>query len=148
MTLSMQLHAEYPCICMMSSHVLTWLMSCIYMTSLTVMHPHVSIKGEQKIYIFSKKCVFHVDAWHWLPYEYIDFLTVDPPIDLLSFMSEHTQNLFKKGPVLDQSTSYQTDHCSINSKLCYNYTFPAWKLYPWEPWSSCPTTARAYLHTE
>ncbi len=44
--------------------------------------------------------------------------------DLLSFMPLHTQNLFSKSDVLDQSTSSQTNHYSINSKLCFQTTTP------------------------
>ena len=39
--------------------------------------------------------------------------------DLLPLMPLNTQNLLRKSAVVDQSTSYQTDLRSINSKLCF-----------------------------
>ena len=87
----MWLHDEYPCICMLNSHVLTWLWSSMYVTSCIhmscCMYSHDNwnkwsqwtfcqpIKGKQKIDNFSKKWHFHVSAWHWPPCDHIDALT-------------------------------------------------------------------------
>ncbi len=63
MNLFMWLHAENPCICMLNSHDLSG-------------HSVSQLKGNRKLNFFSKKWHFHASAWHWLPCDHLDTLTV------------------------------------------------------------------------